>query len=250
MRLSSLNSRASLQVAGQLTVVALLPAPGADLVRFLVKGDKERGYRVFEFRHEGQAFVYDDMTLDPVTALEISVFRLGEKPISRNLAAGDGFSVTLWPGKNPCSPKFIAKAVRIKESLPAKSIGIAALDFIAGCREALQENRIETFLSCFGPTRAKQFRELIGNLTPAQRSQFAESQFDFKGDSLLLAGGDLNILFFRRTAPAGNPVIGHLNVVGSGLSSFDELLDGLTSGVLDSVLSTVSFTEPISRMIR
>lgn len=236
--------RKSLEDAGQLTVVAKLPDEGAKSVRFLVKGEKEQGYRVFGFRLVNGRYVYEDIVPDSGTALELAVFSRGAKADAEP-AGTETIAVRLIPAEFSCSPKFVANVRRIQDPLAPKSTGVAAIDFLATCRRSLQENRIEAFLSCYSPDRAKQFREVVDSFSAAQRAEFIRRQFDVKGETILLRGGDVNVLFFHGSTRR----IGHVNIVRTNSSNF-ELIDGLTSGVLDSVLNGPEFVDEISRLIR
>lgn len=243
--------RASLANAGQLTAVALLPSPdpahSPGSVRFLVKGEAEPGYRLFGFKRTGQTYVYEDVQPDPVTSLELSAFRSPTKPAPAQQSGGEAVRFPLAAG-DACAPVLTGRGTFIAGPLAPKSTGNAVVDFLSGCRSALEDNRTDEFLSCFSPDRAKQLRDLLGSLTPEQRPQFVRSQFDIGTRALLFSGGDLNVLFFRRQDRGRNLTIGHMNIVRTGASSF-ELIDALTSGVLDSAMSTAEFSDQISRMI-
>ena len=244
--------RKSLVSAGQLNAVAVVPVPGSlgpnSEVHFLLKGEAEEGYRLFAFRLVNQAYIYTDVTMDPVTSLELAVFRVGVASTLPPIKAADAIRVPLTADTDPCAPIFSSSVLRFKGPLEPKSTGNAVISFLAGCRYALEEGRLEAFLSCLIPDRATQFRELISNLSADKRAQFMRSQLDIRGEALLLIGGNLNTVFFRRPAGTGEQGIAHFNVVRSPNSSF-ELVDSFTSGVLDAVLDTKEFRSAVSRMI-
>jgi len=235
--------RGSLAPAGEFTAVAILPASGA--VRFVLKGAAEKAFRVFGFRLQNQKYIMEDLSPDAVYSLELSALRLAAAPAA--IPAGST-RIPLSGNGDSCAPALVAASKRLAGPVAAKTSGVPAINFVTDCRHALELDKVDDFVSCFTPDRAKQFRGTIAALPPDQRTRFVQSQLNTGDPSFALLGGDLTVVFYKRDNMGKAPVYRHVNVVRT--SSGYELIDSLTSGVFDSLLSSDDFVDRVSKLFR